>query len=107
MYTDSLCGQASHNLLGLPAIKALQVLTLVNEIEVFIPDQYSFVLPGLGTFQDAYEIKLKPGVQPNPVYSWKCSTPIEEGAGGVNTYGISWSHYKGDGANCMKVILTV
>ena len=45
------------------------MLTLVNEIEASILDQYPSVFSSLGTFQNACEIKLKPEGQPVVLYT--------------------------------------
>ena len=40
-----------HNLLGLPAIKALEIIRRISAITQSIPDQYSTLFSGLGTFK--------------------------------------------------------
>ena len=47
-----------HNLLGLPAIKALEIITGINAITQSIPEQYPTLLSGLGTVKREYTIKL-------------------------------------------------
>ena len=59
----------STNLLGLPAICALQLLTITDEVESSIPDKYPKLFAGLGTFQGEYEIKLKVDAQPVAIYT--------------------------------------
>ena len=59
----------STNLLGLPAIRALQLLTITDEVESSIPDKYPKLFAGLGTFQGEYEIKLKVDAQPVAIYT--------------------------------------
>ena len=49
-----------HNLLGLPAIKALEVITGIDAVTQTIPDQYPTLFSGLGTFKGDYTIKLRP-----------------------------------------------
>ena len=53
-----------HNLLGLPAIKALEVITGINAITQSIPEQYPRLFSGLGTFKGEYTIKLQPDAKP-------------------------------------------
>ena len=52
-----------NNLLGLPAIKALEIITGINSI-TSIPEQYPTLFSGLGTFKGEYTIKLKPDAKP-------------------------------------------
>ena len=47
------------NLLGLPAIKSLSLLTPIETVNTPIPEQYPSLFNGLGTFPECYEIKLK------------------------------------------------
>ena len=65
-----------HNLLGLPAIQALNVLTQVDTVsrsvseQTSIPDQYPSLFKGLGTFKgDSYAIQLKPDAKPFALYT--------------------------------------
>ena len=52
------------NLLGLPAIKALNLLVQVDSIQS-IPDQYPSLFTGLGTLKgEEYKIQLEPGAKP-------------------------------------------
>ena len=57
------------SLLGLPAIKALHLLTQVNQVEPMVMEQYPSLFTGLGTFKCSYEIKLKPDAQPHAVFT--------------------------------------
>ena len=57
------------NLLGLPAIKALQLLMLLNSVSQSIPDQYPTLFTSLGTFPEAYDIKLVPDAQPFALFT--------------------------------------
>ena len=60
------------NLLGLPTIIALNLVTRVNEISdnsTDIPKMFPKFFQGLGTMGEAYSIKLKPGVQPHAIYT--------------------------------------
>ena len=53
-----------HNLLALPAIKALEVITGINTITQSIPEQYPRLFSGLGIFKGEYTIKLQPDAKP-------------------------------------------
>ena len=53
-----------NNLLGLPAIRKLEILLHVCSIEKSVISQYPALFTGLGTFAQAYTIKLKPNCQP-------------------------------------------
>ena len=53
-----------NNLLGLPAIKALNLLSHVESIDKNIISQYASLFTGLGTFAREYKIQLKPNSQP-------------------------------------------
>ena len=57
------------SLLGLPAIKALHLLTQVSQVEPMVVEQYPSLFTGLGTFRCSYEIKLKPDAQPHAVFT--------------------------------------
>ena len=58
-----------NNLLGLPAITALQLLEKMCSVEhQAIQEQYQ-VFEGLGTFGDPYEIKIKDDAKPFSLYS--------------------------------------
>ena len=49
------------NLLGFPAIRALQVLKHVNAVKQSTPEQFPTLFTGLGTLKgEPYEICLKP-----------------------------------------------
>ena len=60
--------QLKHNLLGLPAIKALHLLAIVDnvgdDLAGSIKQQFPSLFTGLGTLQGDYEIKLCPGAKP-------------------------------------------
>ena len=59
-----------HNLLGLPAIQALQVLTKVEAVSSPLNEQYPKLFTGLGTLVSrSYEIKLKPDEQPFALFT--------------------------------------
>ena len=59
-----------NNLLGLPAIKALNLLTQVDGIQKSIPDQYPSLFSGLGTFKAPdYKIQLNPDAKPFALYT--------------------------------------
>ena len=57
-----------HNLLGLPAIRALHLLAVVDDVGTdpasSIKQQFPTLFTGLGTLQGDYEIKLKPDAKP-------------------------------------------
>ena len=62
----------ANNLLGLPAIIALNVLTQVNAVQRVdhpIADKFPDLFHGLGTMKDEYEIKLKPDAKPYSLFS--------------------------------------
>ena len=52
--------QLKKNLLGLPAIKVLNLLAIVESIEDEIPNKYPSLFTGLGIFPDTYAISLHP-----------------------------------------------
>ena len=60
--------QLKHNLLGLPAIKALHLLAVVDNVgdnpAGYIKQQFLSLFTGLGTLQGDYEIKLQPDAKP-------------------------------------------
>ena len=58
-----------HKLLGLPAIRDLEIITGINAIEFRIPDQYPALFTGLGTSKGEYTIKLKPDAQPFSLFT--------------------------------------
>ena len=59
-----------HNLLGLPAIQALQLLAQVQAVSTPIAEQYPTLFVGLGTFRGtSYEIKLKPDAKPFALFT--------------------------------------
>ena len=53
-----------NNLLGFPAIKALNLLSHVESIDENVVSKYPSLFSGLGTFSHEYKIQLKPDVQP-------------------------------------------
>ena len=53
-----------NNLLGFPAIKALNLLSHVKSIDKTIVSKYPSLFSGLGTFAHEYKIQLKPDAQP-------------------------------------------
>ena len=57
-----------NNLLGLPAIKALAVISGINAIEQNIPD-IPALFSGLGNFKGEYTIKLKPDAKPFSLFT--------------------------------------
>ena len=68
----------NQNLLGLPAITALNILTKVdglNDSTSSIPTQFPELFQGLETMKAEYEIKLKPEAKPYALIS-VCRIPI-------------------------------
>ena len=59
------------NLLGLPAITALQLAHRIQatSTDVSIPDQFLNVFQGLGNFGDPYKIKLREGAKPYALHT--------------------------------------
>ena len=57
------------NLLGLPAIQSLNLLTQINAVGQSISDQYPGIVTGLGTFPMSYEIQLKPDAQLHALFT--------------------------------------
>ena len=53
-----------NNLLGLPAIRALNLLSHVDSVNNNIISQYPSLFTGLGTFAHEYKIQLKPNSHP-------------------------------------------
>ena len=58
-----------NNLLGLPAIKALEMLAKVEAIQKTILEQYPSLFTGLGTLKGEYKIELKPNAKPFALYT--------------------------------------
>ena len=63
-----------NNLLGLPAITALNLITLLEETtapssSAHIPDRFLKVFQGLGNLGDQYDIKLKPDATPFSLFT--------------------------------------
>ena len=60
----------SNNLLGLPAIKALNLLQYVDSVQNNdILKEYSDLFTGLGTFTGEYTIRLKPDAVPHAIHT--------------------------------------
>ena len=59
------------NLLGLPAITALQLAHRIQatNTDVSIPDQFPNIFQGLGNFGDPYKIKLREGAKPYALHT--------------------------------------
>ncbi len=57
------------NLLGLPAIRALNLLTQVDAVAKSVPDTYPSLFTGLGTFPGSHKIKLNPDAQPFTLFT--------------------------------------
>ena len=58
-----------NNLLGLPAIRQLQLLPEVNTVQKSIPDQYLELFTGLGSIKESYKIKMKPDAKPYALFT--------------------------------------
>ena len=65
--------ELQHNLLGLPAIRDLEIISGINAVEMNVPDQYPALFNGLGTFKGEYIINLKSNAQP---HTKKCADSI-------------------------------
>ena len=66
------------NLLGLPTVMALNLITIVNEISNYnldTPRRFLKVFQGLGMMGVAYSINLKPVTQPRAIYT-PCNVPL-------------------------------
>ena len=62
--------ELQQNLLGLPAIQALNLLTQADTLQKTpVHQQFPAVFTGLGTIQDSFEIKLKPDAQPHALFT--------------------------------------
>lgn len=67
------------SLLGLPAIRALRLLTQVDQIKSSVPERYPSLFKGLGTFNREYEIKIKQNAQPHALYTARTvSLPLRQ-----------------------------
>ena len=76
VYKNRSCSQQifivenlQQNLLGLPAIKSLSLLTPIEMVSTPIPEQYPSLFNGLGTFPESYEIRLKQDAQPFALFT--------------------------------------
>ena len=67
--------ELQHNLLGLPAICDLKIITGINAVELNVPDQYPTLFNGLGTFKGEYTINLKSDAQPFSLFTLR-NVPI-------------------------------
>jgi len=68
----------NQNLLGLPAIMALNILTKLDNVESTtnsIPSQFPELFQGLGTMKAEYEIRIKQDAKPHALFS-ACRIPI-------------------------------
>ena len=61
--------ELQHNLLGLPAIRDLEIITGINAIELNAPVQYPALFNGLDTFKGEYTINLKPDANPFSLFT--------------------------------------
>ena len=70
--------ELQQNLLGLPAIQALNLLSQVDTLQTTpVLQQFPALFTGLGTIQDSFEIKLKPDAKPYPS-SLLAMSPFQE-----------------------------
>ena len=70
--------QLKHNLLGLPALRALGLLSQADEVVVEpeeIRSKFPRLFTELGTFEGDLEIHLRPNVQPFALHTL-CSVPL-------------------------------
>lgn len=59
-----------NNLLGLPAIKALNLLAQIDVVDSrTIPDQYPTLFTGLGMYKEEYKIELQPQAKPSAIFT--------------------------------------
>ena len=61
-----------HNLLGLPAIKELQLLAQIDHISLnhsSIINKFPKLFTGLGTFKKDFEITIKPDAKPFAIHT--------------------------------------
>ena len=62
--------KVKHNLLGLPAIRALNVLTQIHAVTQPIQEEFPSLFRGLGTYKgDSYVIQLKSDAQPFALFT--------------------------------------
>ena len=64
--------ELTHNLLGLPAITALDLVTRVDAIEnktLIIQGKFQSLFNGLGLMSRKYEIRLKPNAKPHALFT--------------------------------------
>ena len=64
--------QLTHNLLGLPAITALDLVTKVDAIQSktsVIQEKFPSLFNGLGLMSQEYEIRLKPNAKPHALFT--------------------------------------
>jgi len=66
--------ELQHNLLGLPAIKDLEIITRINA-QLNVPDQYPTLFSAQSTFKGEYTINLKPDAQPFSLFTHR-NVPI-------------------------------
>ena len=62
----------THNLLGLPAITALELVTKVDDIgnsKSIIHKKFPLLFSGLGKMSDKHEIRLKPDAEPHALFT--------------------------------------
>ena len=64
-----------NNLLGLPAITALRLLSRVESVDTEVHQQFQGMFEGLRNFGEEYTIKLREGAHPHAIYTPR-SVPI-------------------------------
>ena len=86
----------NHNLLGLPAIEALQLVAMVDTVQdetALIKEKFPSLFKGLGSISTEYTIRLKPGEKTICIiYCSESPNPAKrEGPGRVTTDARPWS----------------
>ena len=101
-YTNSKCRhdvyvieQLKHNLLGLPAIRELDLLTQVDYIDSThyqVVNKFPKLFTGLGTFKGDFEITIQPEAKPFAIYTPHTSSP--KGERRIVLHGITWGDFQ-------------
>ena len=85
-----------NNLLGLPAMTALGMLSrlyAISDLKTAIIEEFPLLFSGLGCFKEQYEINLKDGAVPHAlfVYSQTCANTFTPGSSaGITKDGKIW-----------------
>ena len=110
MYKGTECTQpifvvrnVKQNLLGFPAIRALQEFKYVNAVTQSILEQFPTLFTGLGTLKgEPYEICLKLEAQPFALYPKECAIASStESERGTLAHAVIWSHLPSPRANSL------